>query len=66
LCLLRLRAGRALAHARRMEPARFMRGESISSSSWPGLARPSTSLLAAEKEDVDSRDKPGHDEPLIS
>ncbi|MEA2910334.1 MAG: penicillin-binding protein [Bradyrhizobium sp.] len=31
------------------------------SSSWPGLTRPSTTLVAADKEDVDARDKPGHD-----
>jgi hypothetical protein len=30
--------------------------------SWPGLARPSTSLQADFKKDVDARDKPGHDE----
>jgi hypothetical protein len=49
--------------------------ESEITSSWPGLsrlrgrspfgaaeARPSTSLGAAGKEDVDARDKPGHDE----
>src|SRR5229473_7455728 len=31
-------------------------------SSWPGLSRPSTSLLPKFSEDVDARDKPGHDE----
>jgi hypothetical protein len=32
----------------------------VSRSSWPGLSRPSASLLRAQK-DVDARDKPGHD-----
>jgi penicillin-binding protein 1C len=31
------------------------------SSSWPGLTRPSTPLIATGKEDVDARVKPGHD-----
>jgi hypothetical protein len=31
-------------------------------SSWPGLSQPSTSFRVAGKEDVDARDKPGHDE----
>src|SRR5436190_24370584 len=32
-------------------------------SSWPGLTRPSTSLLAAQrKQDVDARLKAGHDD----
>jgi hypothetical protein len=30
--------------------------------SWPGLSRPSTLLLLQQGKDVDSRDKPGHDE----
>src|SRR6478672_8298290 len=34
-----------------------------SSSSWPGLSRPSTSCLLADSfKDVDARDKPGHDD----
>ena len=32
------------------------------SSSWPGSSRPSTSMVAATKEDVDALDKRGHDE----
>src|SRR6476646_2344310 len=28
---------------------------------WPGLTRPSTSLGPKRREDVDARDKPGHD-----
>jgi penicillin-binding protein 1C len=32
-----------------------------SPASWPGLTRPSTTVVAANKEDVDGRDKPGHD-----
>jgi hypothetical protein len=32
------------------------------SSSWPGLTRPSTSCLLWHRENVDARDKPGHDE----
>jgi error-prone DNA polymerase len=31
-------------------------------SSWPGLSRPSTPLLCKRSQDVDARDKPGHDE----
>ena len=31
------------------------------SPSWPGLSRPSTPYFAAVPEDVDGRDKPGHD-----
>jgi hypothetical protein len=30
-------------------------------SSWPGLSRPSTFFLVAGKQDVDARDKRGHD-----
>jgi hypothetical protein len=30
-------------------------------SSWPGLSQASTSLLSLSEEDVDGRDKPGHD-----
>jgi len=33
----------------------------IGTSSWPGLTRPSTASLAAASQDVDARDKPGHD-----
>jgi hypothetical protein len=29
--------------------------------SWPGLSRPSTSCFEWRKEDVDARDKRGHD-----
>jgi penicillin-binding protein 1C len=36
-------------------------GRKFSPSSWPGLTRPSTTLIAVEKKDVDGRDKPGHD-----
>jgi penicillin-binding protein 1C len=36
-------------------------GRKFSPSSWPGLTRPSTTLIATSKEDVDARDKPGHD-----
>jgi hypothetical protein len=33
--------------------------------SWPGLTRPSTSLLRLEKQDVDARDdKRGHDDSI--
>src|SRR5262245_34460531 len=36
------------------------------STSWPGLSRPSTPyLLLLRKEDVDARDKRGHDESNI-
>jgi hypothetical protein len=31
-------------------------------SSWPGLSRPSTPFLCKRSQDVDARDKPGHDE----
>jgi hypothetical protein len=37
----------------------------VSSSSWPGLSRPSTSLRPRKKKDVDARDKRGHDELLL-
>jgi len=38
-------------------------GKKNSRSSWPGLSRPSTTLVAfTEREDVDGRDKPGHDD----
>jgi len=36
-------------------------GRKFSPSSWPGLTRPSTTLVITSKEDVDARDKPGHD-----
>src|SRR5206468_4673290 len=36
-------------------------GRSPSASSWPGLSRPSTSLMLHRYEDVDARDKRGHD-----
>src|SRR5712691_10714961 len=32
------------------------------SPSWPGLSRPSTSSTSLRTQDVDARDKPGHDE----
>jgi hypothetical protein len=35
--------------------------QDASSSSWPGLSRPST-LFSRGNQDVDARDKPGHDE----
>jgi len=34
--------------------------------SWPGLSRPSTSLEPALCEDVDARDKRGHDDPRMA
>src|SRR5262245_6753050 len=34
----------------------------ISRSSWPGLSRPSTTLNLRKRQDVDARDKPGHNE----
>jgi hypothetical protein len=33
-----------------------------SNTSWPGLSRSSTSFLLRVSEDMDARDKPGHDE----
>ncbi len=36
-------------------------GHERTRSSWPGLARPSTSCLGDAKNDVDARAKPGHD-----
>jgi hypothetical protein len=36
----------------------------VPSPSWPGLARPSTSLLVQDKEVVDARHKAGHDEAI--
>jgi len=36
-------------------------GNKNSPSSWPGLTGPSTTLVAAEKEDVDGRVNPGHE-----
>ena len=35
------------------------------STSWPGLTRPSTSLVRLMIQDVDARDKRGHDESSI-
>ena len=35
------------------------------STSWPGLTRPSTSLVRLMIQDVDARDKRGHDESTI-
>src|SRR5437016_4198275 len=32
--------------------------------SWPGLSRPSTSLMMLDFEDVDARDKRAHDESI--
>ncbi len=41
---------------------RRVRDEALPSSpSWPGLARPSTSLRVASGKDVDGRAKPSHD-----
>jgi hypothetical protein len=37
----------------------------LSFPSWPGLSRPSTSLLLRDGKDVDARHKAGHDD-LIS
>src|SRR5580700_282282 len=34
----------------------------ILASSWPGLSRPSTPFLTASQQNVDGRDKPGHDD----
>src|SRR5215469_16772593 len=34
----------------------------MSGSSWPGLSRPSTSVVRCKKEDGDARHKAGHDE----
>jgi len=39
-------------------------GTDLSTSSWPGLSRPSTSFGAAIKKVVDARHKAGHDESL--
>jgi hypothetical protein len=39
--------------------------DSITHASWPDLFRPSTSLFEAHPEDVDARDKRGHDEKLV-
>jgi hypothetical protein len=36
--------------------------DDLSASSWPGSSRPSTSLMLHGLEDVDARDKRGHDE----
>jgi hypothetical protein len=38
-----------------------MRASIYSSSSWPGLTRPSTSFFLMDREGVDARVKPGHD-----
>src|SRR5262249_13968311 len=37
------------------------RGGDLGDSSWPGLSRPSTSLIFATPRDVDARHKAGHD-----
>jgi alpha-1,2-mannosyltransferase len=37
----------------------------ISMPSWPGLSRPSTSFARTGKQDVDARDKRGHDEERV-
>jgi acetate---CoA ligase (ADP-forming) len=34
----------------------------VSPSSWPGLSRPSTSCLSKKQQDVDARDRRGHDD----
>jgi hypothetical protein len=34
--------------------------------SWPGSSRPSTPLAPRVKDDVDARDKPGHDEIVVT
>jgi hypothetical protein len=39
-------------------------GTDVSRSSWPGLSRPSAPLSVARKQDVDARDKAGHDESV--
>ncbi|MET4275323.1 hypothetical protein ABIB68_001276 [Bradyrhizobium sp. F1.2.2] len=38
-------------------------GAAASTSSWPGLSRPSTTFVGTP-ENVDARDKPGHDDLL--
>jgi hypothetical protein len=40
-------------------------GIDIRSASWPGLSRPSTSLLSFRFQGVDARDERGHDESRI-
>src|SRR5258708_28892937 len=36
------------------------------SASWPGMSRPSTSISRRCSKDVDTRDKPGHDEREVA
>src|SRR4051812_29773963 len=45
---------------------RRRRSKQLATTSWPGLSRPSTPSLRFRLEDVDARDKPGHDEYGIS
>src|SRR5262245_50467480 len=42
--------------------AALRRRKPLPPSSWPGLSRPSTSYSSAMQQDVDARDKRGHDE----
>jgi hypothetical protein len=42
-------------------------GESLHHcSSWPGSSRPSTSFITSRKQDVDTRDEPGHDGDCVA
>jgi hypothetical protein len=50
-----------LKRAQQQHEPPWGRGSILSTSSWPGLARPSTSCQI-EKKGVDARVKPGHDE----
>jgi hypothetical protein len=50
----------APAWVNRIMPIVIMTG--ALSTSWPGLTRPSTSLIGFMIQDVDARDKRGHDE----
>jgi acyl-CoA synthetase len=51
----------SLRRVYRLEPVGESTRERLSSASWPGLSRPSTPL-PHQKDDVDARDKPAHDE----
>ncbi|HEY4774797.1 MAG TPA: hypothetical protein VIH40_08255, partial [Xanthobacteraceae bacterium] len=63
-------AGSAAAKASRavIAPSRFIPNvvdRDLSASSWPGLSRPSTSLIQLGLQALDARHKAGHDESVI-
>src|SRR5262249_23159745 len=56
----------AQAHGRGQEDGGRAAGVGFARPSWPGLSRPSTSFKPRGRQDVDARDKRGHDESVVA